>query len=179
MKLLQITSLLKKQMILGLIFKEDWKSSWISVNFPWKWPIVMESYGPWTQCKKFFLNHRENRYFFIYIHDGLLCIQLYRDGQFYWWRKQVKTADLSQVTDKLYHIMLYGVHPAMSGSRSYKFSTNCKGSCKSNYHTTTTTTAPFLYTWGLFIYRHQRTELMVSYMALAPDKGRHYTYMYF
>jgi hypothetical protein len=55
------------------------------------------------------------------------------------------TTDLSQVTDKLYHMMLYASSWAgFEPTTSVVIGTDCIGSCKSNYHTIMAMTAPMI-----------------------------------
>ena len=88
---------------------------------------------------------------FRFLELGLWCLtpistifQLYRGSQLYWWRKPDspgKNINLPQVTDKLYHIMLYQANLAWAGFKLTTLvviGTDCIGSCKSNYHMMTT-----------------------------------------
>ena len=88
---------------------------------------------------------------------GLWCLtplsticQLDCGGQFHWWRKPEypqKTADLSQVTDQFYHMMLYHADIACAGIELTSLvvvGTDSIGSGKSNYNAITTTTTPIL-----------------------------------
>ena len=70
-------------------------------------PCVMRK---WTQVEEWFM---VLVWFMVFNATFNNISAVYRGGQFDWWRTpeyQKKTTDLSDVTDKLYHRMLYRVH---------------------------------------------------------------------
>jgi hypothetical protein len=84
---------------------------------------------------------------------GLWCLPTFSNISVISWRSVLlleetrvpeKTTNLSQVTDKIYYIMLYQVHLAWMGFKLKTLvviGTDCIGSYKSNYQTIMTTTA--------------------------------------
>ena len=83
----------------------EWVSEWVSEC----WLTPTQQYFSYIMASR--------SYFAMRWRWGPLCTRskrlVYRGGQLSSWRKpkdQEKTTDLSQVTDNIYHIMLYRVH---------------------------------------------------------------------
>jgi hypothetical protein len=91
------------------------------------------------EISSFFFFTKDDIYIFSVLGLWLWCLTIFQRKS----KDPKKTTDLSQVTDKFYHILLYtSPWSRFKFTTSVVIGTDCIGNCKSNYHVIMTTTSP-------------------------------------